>query len=197
VSLASEQTAVKAWVRALLGFAATDPVVMENEPRPMFKTAIGTLAWVSRAGLGVDEVRYEDSGDIAPASNLVPVVMGPRVRVLQVTVEALAQDPAAPSALALCERAQDRMRRPSSLAALAAANLGLISAQTISINDAKRDQRWNARAVLEVRLNATSFDRDTTGAAPSIESVEISSALQDVDGTQLPAELQFNNEVMP
>lgn len=198
MSLATDQAAVKLWVRALLGFAARDPVVMENEPRPAFERVIATLAWVSRVRRGVDELRYEDSEEAAPADNLTPVVVGARVRVLQVTVETVSQAPDAPSALDWCEHAQDRMHAPSSRAALAAANLGLVGAQVVTLADLESDQHMNARAVLDVRLNATSFERDAAGATGSIESVELTSdTLKGVDGVDLPAAQQFDHEVIP
>jgi hypothetical protein len=197
VDLVATQTALKAWARALLGLASNDPVLFENEPRVMFNRVLVLLSWVSGAGVGVDETRYEDSGATAPAANMVPVLTGARVAVLQVAVETLSQAPDAPNARALCERLRDRLRRPSSLAALKAANLGLIDAQVITVADAKRDQRFNARAVVEVRFNATSFDRDADGAVSSIERVVLTSHVAKPDGAQLPAELQMTAEEIP
>jgi hypothetical protein len=198
MTLAQLQTALKAWVVALAGLnAARDPVVFANEPRPMHNGTLALLTWVSGAGVGRDETRYEDNAAPAPAPDLVPVVVGNRVRVLQVEFITLSQDPAAPSALALIEQVRNRLRWESSKTALDAMNLGLIDSGVITVPDGKSDQRWRARTLLEVRFNASSFERDTAGAAPSIATVEVTSHLSNVDGTQLPAAQQFDHEVMP
>jgi hypothetical protein len=197
VTLTALQAALKEWVRALAGLAATDPVVFADEDRPQYVTTLALLTWISGAPRGLDETRYEDTEEPAPASNMVPVVVGNRARALQLEFITISQAPAAPSALALIEQVRDRLRWESSLAALRLMNLGLIDAGIITVPDGKTDQRWRARTLLEVRFNATSFARDTAGAAPSIESVELTSTLEDVDGTALPAAQQFDQEEMP
>lgn len=189
------QPALVAWVKALTGL---EVVAWENEPRPHVPAGrLGVLSWLPTAGRGVDEVRWEDSNAVAPLPNLEPTVVGVRVLGLQVSVETLDQRPEAPHARATLERMRDRLRRPSSLAALAAANLGLIGAGDVAPADYRVDKRWVSRSVLDVRFNATSFDRDTDGAAPAIETVRVTSHIADVDGTELPAPEQFNDEVMP
>lgn len=198
MTLAQLQTALKAWVVALAGLTASrDPVVFADEPRPMHNGTLALLTWVSGAPRGLDELRYEDNEEPAPAANMVPVVVGNRVRALQLEFETLSQDPAAPSALALCERVRDRLRRPSSLAALKAMNLGFVDAGLITVPDRKSDQRWRARTLLEVRFNATSFDRDADGAVSAIETVVLTSHVRGTDGAALPAAQQFNAEEIP
>jgi hypothetical protein len=196
MNLATIEPALVAWVRTLLGFAASDPVVFENQRRPADNGRIAILSWVASAGVGVDEVRWEDNEAPAPAPNLVPVVCGVRTLTLQVAVETLDQTSGATARAAL-ELLRARLRRPSSLAALAAANLGLIGAEAVTSADYRVNQRLRSRALLEVRFNATSHDRDETGAGPAIESVDVTSHLTGTDGVELDASLQMSTEVIP
>jgi hypothetical protein len=59
------------------------------------------------------------------------------------------------------------------------------------------ENRWMSRCVLEVRFNATTFDRDEAGAVPSIESVGISATPEDPDAVETTAAVLFDEEVMP
>lgn len=198
MDFASLEPALKAWARALLGWAATDPVVFENEPRPRHNGRIATLALVSAVGVGVDETRYEDTGALAPLPNLAPAVVGARVLAVQIAVETVDQRPGSPHARAALERLRARLRWPSSLAALAAANVALIGAGTTSSADyLSADKRFVARALLEVRLNASSFEADALGATGAIESVAVTSDVTTPADASLPPALQMVDETIP
>jgi len=173
------QPALVAWVKALTGLAV---VVWQDEPRPQSNGALGTLSWLGSGGVGVDEVLYEDTGAAKPAFDLVPVVRGLRTLRLQVSVDTFSQLPAG-NARTLLEALRDRLRAPSSLATLRAVNLGVIGATDITEAPYKADQRWIKRALIELRFNATSGFRDTAGALPSIETVEVTTTITRPDGT--------------
>lgn len=195
---AAAQSALKTLVTSVLGWTSpTDPVVFENEPRPRHNGRIAILSWVSGVGVGVDDLRWEDNGALAPDPNYVPTLAGDRMLALQVSVETLDQSPGAPHARAALEQFRTRIRRPSSLAALRAANLGMVDVGAVSQADYRVDNRMISRALIELRLNATTFDRDDDGAIGTIESTDITSHISDVDGTQLPASLQMNAENIP
>lgn len=193
------QTALAALILALLSDVTNVAVQWENEPRKM---AIGPnvlLSWVSGAGVGVDEVRWEDTGAAVPNPDLEPTAVGARRLVLQVAPETTAnQKPGAPHARAVAEKLRTRLLgRTSAKAALRAANLGLVGVGDVTPADYEADQRMVSRCVIEVTLNATSFDRDAAGAASSIATVEVTSEVSDVGGTLLPDAEQMDHEVLP
>ncbi|HSN27173.1 MAG TPA: hypothetical protein VLT45_12835 [Kofleriaceae bacterium] len=137
--------------------------------------------------------------DATPAqNNATPVQAGNRKLALQVSIETLNTLPNAPHARSLCDTARGRIRLPSSLAALASANVGLIDVGDTIKADYRVDQRWIARSLFEVRLNGTSFERGATSdGTNTIESTRVSSTLNDPGGTPLPAAEQLSNKVMP
>lgn len=197
MKLADVQPALKAWVAILSG---VDPafVVFENEPRPRTNGTLALLSWVSDAAVGVDENRYEDSGAAAPDGNLLPVSVGDRLVALQVGFETTDQRPDAPNARACAVRMRDRIRLRSSLSRIADMNLGLVGTDPIVQADYRAEQRMVARAVLGLRFNATSYERDdAAGIVGQIESVDVTSQLADVDGAQLPAALQLDHVNIP
>lgn len=198
------EDALAEWVRALMGLTADDAIAWEDRQRPWFQGRIVLLSWVAGAGVGVDEVRWEQRlvGDppappVAPAPNLEPVIVGCRTVTLQISAEVHNQLPGAPHARALIERLRNRLSRPSSLATLAGLNLGLIGADGVVSANYEVDDHVVGRALLSVRFNATSFDRDTDGAVGSLESVEVTSHVQNPAGAEVAPALQMVNEVIP
>lgn len=187
------QLALAAWVAALTGL---DPavVVWENDPRPLTDGVVALLAWLAEPTVGVDETRVEDTGAAIPAPDLSVTVVGCRTLTLQVALETFRQDPAAPHARALASALRARLRTPTSLAALRAANVGLIGAGDATRADYRADGgRWVARVALDVRLNATTFVRDA--ATPSIAAVELTSTFVSPLGDAEAAALQIAAEV--
>lgn len=190
------QAAIAAWVLSLLGWTApADPVVWEDDVRPYDNGRIAILAWVAGATAGVDELRYLDNAAAAPAADLDVELNGCRVLTLQIGVEVLDQRPAA-HARGCLETLRARLRAPASLAALDAANLGLVDAAQVARADYKADGRWVSRCVLDVRLNATAFYAAVDDATSSIAAVALrSDTLRSGDGADLPASGQMDEVI--
>lgn len=194
------QTALKAWVLALLGWSATrDVVIFENEPWKRDNRRVAVLSWVSGAPVAAGEVRYEDTGALAPAPDLEPVTIALDVLALQIALETDDQRPQGPHARAFAQTLRARLWRPSSLDALDAMNLGLIGSSAITQADyrEKGNGRLVSRTIVEVRFNASSFDRDALAAAGSIESAEVTSHVDTAAGAPVATPLQMNAEEIP
>lgn len=194
MNYATLQAALVLWVAALTGIDAK-AIVWENEIRVQSPGVLIVLSWVSTAPVGIEDTRWENTGDAAPALNMEPVVVGQRALVLQLSIESVLTTPDAPNARVVAEQFRTRVRAPSSLTRLTDAQVGLQSVGAVQQADYRVDQRWRNRCIVEVRLNATTFFRDTEGAAPSMESVLVSSDLQSLNGTDSP--VQLADEVMP
>jgi hypothetical protein len=189
----SLQPAIVAWLKTLTGL---DVVIWENDPRPLAPGLVALLAWLDEPVVGVDEQRVEDSGAPAPTPDLTPVVVGVRTLTLQVGLETFRQDPAAPHARALASRLRARLHLPSSHAALAAANLGLIGAGPAVRADYRGDGgRWVARVVVELRFNATTCEVDA--ALPSLAAAEVTSTFVTPTGAAETADLQLAGDAIP
>lgn len=182
------EPALSAWVATLTG---VDPlvVVWENVPRPRHNGVLVLLSWLSATKLGTDDAAWVYSVNPDPLAEMVPEVGGPRVLSLQVSVETHDQRPGR-TARAVAERLRDRVRLPSSVAALQAANLGLVQATSVTQSDYRVDTRVVSRALLELTFNASAFVRDTAGATSYIAGVQTSASITNVDGTALPASIQ-------
>lgn len=191
MNFATLQPLLLAWVKALTGL---DVAVFQNEPRPRHNGTLVLLSWVSNTSVGIDDLRWEITDDPIPALNATATVSGCRRLALQVSIENLDQRPAT-HAQALCEKLRARTRLPSSLALIKAMELGLVSVGDVRQADYKVDQHWVSRALVEFRFNASSFEADI--AVTSIETVEVTSQFEDVDGTVLPDALQLIATVFP
>ena len=190
------EPALLAWFITLAGFGATDVCQWENAPRKAHNGRLALLSWVTTDGVGGDETRYEDNtGSVDPLTELVPVVVGFRVGVLQLSVEVHDQR-SGQTARQVLETLRSRLRRPSSIAALKAVNVSLgARAGAVVQADYRVDQRWVSRCTLDVRLNLSSHDIDTTGATGTIETVGLNSTFTDPAGAALPASLQITGSV--
>ncbi len=197
MSLESRQIAVTAWIAALTGVAPVF-VTFKNEANRVTKGQAVDLSWVSDVSVGVDEVRLElDDTVPAPYANLTPVQLGNRKVSLQVSIETSDQRPAV-NARSLFERMRGRMRLPQSLAALAAANIGLVGVGSAINADYNAEGRMFSRVVCEIAMNVTSFERgDTTDQSGTIESVDVSSEYITVGDDPIPTPEQVIHEVMP
>jgi len=190
------QTALKSLIATLLGMNAA-MVMFDNEPRVSGTghAARAVCSWVSGVGVGQDEERQEDNAAAIPEANLDVTTVGNRVLVLQVGIETLDQRPQAPHAFALAEQLRTRLRRASAGAALEAANLGLAGVGAVTRADYKSaNGQWIARALVELRLNATALDTDD--AVPSIETATGTATFTDPAGDELAA-IAFTAEVQP
>lgn len=189
----SVRSALAAWVKALSG---VEIAVWENDPRPMHNGVIALLSWGASDVVGVDDLRWQYAENESPLEEMTPAVQGDRVLRVQVAFETTLQAIAG-NARELCERMRSRLRRPSSLAALAAVGLGLVSAGPAVQADYRAQQHMVARALFDVTLNATTWDADADGATSYIATVEVTSHVSDVSGDELPASLQMQEQVIP
>lgn len=196
MDFAAIQTALVALLASLLTDVPGVQVLWENEPRKNATTFV-LLSWVSGGGVGVDETRWDEDPDAAaPDPNMTPEIVGWRRLVLQVGCERLADQRPAVHARTLVEKLRTRLRRESAQAQLEAANLGLAGLGDATTADYEADDHLVSRCVLELTLNASSFDRSESDAVSSIEHVEVNSTLKDAGGTALPAGEQITG-VLP
>lgn len=148
--------------------------------------------------VGEDETRYceEPSDPQDPDSEpiLVPYQVGNRRLTLEVRVEAL-ENTDELWAWSTVERMRTRLSRPSSLAILESVNMALIRTQGATPLPMVRDRHEKSVAVMEVVLGARFSDRD----APInwIERIELSSKVQDADGSLLPTPPNVADAVIP
>lgn len=187
------EDALCAWVKDRTGVRFA---VFEDRPRPMHDGRIAVLSWVADAGLGIDELRYEDSGALT-GNELVATIASVGTITLQIGFESFDQRPGAPHARELARRMRARLRMPESLAALERLNIGLIGADTSTQADYRADQRMVARTVLSIRFNVSNLEREEAPQRGSIASTDVTSTISDVDGSVLPATYQMDHEDIP
>lgn len=182
------EPALQAWVASLTG---VDPLVVlwENAPRVRHNGVLVLLSWVSATKVGTDDAAWVYEANADPLLEMTPEVMGPRTLTLQVSCECHDQRPGF-TARAVLEHFRDRVRTPSSVALLAAMNVGLVQATNITTADYRVDGRVVSRTLMEVILNASAFVRDTAGATSYIATVVTTANITNVDGTPLPATIQ-------
>ncbi len=196
MDLPTIEAALKVWIAALTG-VAVGFVVDGGEPQPRHNGQLVTISWVSMPTVGTDEVRYEvDPSAVAPAPNLTPTVVSLSKWTLQITIETNDNRAQGPNAMVLSRTMLNRIRRPSSLAALRAVNLGLIGATGPTSADSFVDDHNVSRVIFEVMINASNLDRDTGNQAGSVASIDVTSnTLDDEGGTPLPDSAQMDHEV--
>jgi hypothetical protein len=197
MDLEAIENALGALILSLLASVPDAAVQWENRPREIVVGPTVFLSWVSGVGVGVDERRWEDSAAAKPEANMVPTTAGFRRLVLQVAPEVVANQLPGRHAHTIAEKVRTGFARRSTKAALRAANLGLISVGGATTADYESDDHLVSRCVVEVALNATSYDRDDDGAVGSLERVEVTSHVSDVGGDLLPDAEQMNAEVIP
>jgi hypothetical protein len=202
VSAATVENGLSAWVSALTGIPVANVRWVGRKDAASFRAPNTTgprtgTAWLSWLGggrvVGTDEPREEDNGTAKPASDVETVLVGQRSRALQVMIDSETQDPTDDgSADAVAQTLRDRLWWPSSLAALEALNLGLVGAEELARADYPAHQRQVQRAVLGVRFNTTSHQRDT--AVPSIETVAVTPTFETLTGDDVAASLEIAGE---
>jgi hypothetical protein len=163
--------------------------VFEDAPRPRSNGSLAILSWVSPgAAVGIDATRWAfESHPDAPLTEMTPTVGGDRIAVLQIAVETTASWTAAEIA---ANRARTLLRAPSSLAALRAVGLALATVGPTTRAPYTADNRRVARSLFEVRLNAVDEQADTDGRTSYIATVEVTGAVVDPAGTDLPDSIQ-------
>ena len=188
MDLATLEPALAAIVRRITDFTNVEPVQWENEPRKKHNGRIALLSWVSVVATGVDETQWAYAANADPLLEMTPTVIGQRKATLQVSVEVHDQR-AGHTARAVLELARTRLQAPSVLALLAAVGLAFAGTESVLPADYRVDQRWIARAILDVHLNAMSTFADTDGRASYIANVVASANITHPDGTAVDPDL--------
>lgn len=188
MNLATVEPALLALVASLSGLPAS-ACVFENAPRPI-GSPLALLSWVSVSGLGQDGVRWDYAAAADPLDEMTPTVQGTREARLQIAVEVYADQRAAYSATALCERIRDRLDRPSARAALEAVDVAVATKGPVTRADYVADARLVSRGLFEVVLNAHASESDTAGRTSYIATVEAVATIRDAGGTTLPVGIQ-------
>jgi hypothetical protein len=148
-----------------------------------------TMQVVSCVGLGEDEERYGDSADPAFEGGLEVLTTGNRV--LRLQLECLALENTDQSwAWTSIERIRTRLARSSSHEALHAVDASLHTVGNARPLGDRINGRGASRVMLEVALNVVVNDLDPVPGG-WIRTVEITSHMQDVDGTELATAQQM------
>jgi hypothetical protein len=197
MDFATAHAALITLVAALSGVNASF-VVFKGLPQPRHNGQLIRLSWLSMPTVGTDETRYENDGSVlVPDPNLTPAVVSLSRATLQVEVECN-DNRATGHAFKIARQILNRVRRPSSLEALRAVNLGLAGTTGPIQADYTADDHNVSRAIIEFAFNASNFDVDTEDATGSIESVDVTTnTLDDVDGDPLPDSLQLDHVDIP
>jgi len=163
--------------------------VFEDAPRPRSNGSLVILSWLTPgAAVGLDATRWTfESHPSAPLTEMTPSVGGDRTAVLQFAVETTASWTGADVA---ANRARTMLRAPSSLAALRAVGLALATVGPTTRAPYTADRRRVARSLFEVRLNAVDEQTDTAGQTSYIATVEVTGAVVDPGGNDLPDSIQ-------
>jgi hypothetical protein len=186
----SQSEAVRGWFAGASGLKA----IWENDKRPFMATGrFVTLHVLTVASVGVDETRYVWN---ATTEKLEPVQCGYRTITVTVHVESQDQTPEKAARWYL-ELIRTKLRTPAALATFAAQGLALIETLP-SINlDALVEDRWLSRARLDIRFGMAVEYAAVDEAVEHIAQVEVSSEIDNVDGTPLPASVQLTEEILP
>jgi hypothetical protein len=149
--------------------------------------------------VGVDEIRYIDTGASAPTYPLQEALVGNRVVNLQVEFRSRSQEPL-DSAWWTATRTQLRIRHPH-------VRRTWLDDACIAINDVGQiidgvggyrfDDRIEDRAIIEITLNAVINEVDESLIVSCIETIEATSDLKNVDGNSLDTVLQLDDEAIP
>lgn len=170
--------------------------VFENMPRPQSPDGrVVILSWISRTGVGQDGTRWDYAADADPLQEMTPTVQGSRECVLQFAVEITADQRSGYNAAAILETARTRLNRPSSHAALEAANLALATIGPSTQADyPDANGRMVSRSLFELRLNAHASEADTDGRTAYIATVEAEASLASAAGVTFPDSIQPSQE---
>ncbi len=165
-----------AWAVAVTGLSL---VVFENDPQPVPNMQAVYLNVRSTASVGVDDSfsEYDET-----ARMFTETVSGGREISLTFQVDSF--DMTAPNnALTVITRAQTRMRFDSSEDILRDCGLALATIGSPVDASYEADDRMVSRYSMDVVLNTVSSETDLP--TPTIETVDLSSELRDVNGTVL------------
>jgi hypothetical protein len=140
--------------------------------------------------IGTDDVRYTQA---TPASDLQETIFGLRRVTLRLEVHA-SQVSDQQWSLSILERIGTRLARRRVIDALLALNVGIIDIGASTDISAKKDQHVQSRAIMDLKLTMVATDRDPIPTG-WVQSVVITSELQDTDGTLLPTPPNYTDTI--
>lgn len=138
------------------------PVCWKERERPFASDGIILLKVIADASQGVDEYRIAHDPALnssSPPAECIPTSCGSSRVTLQVQVETFDQDGPG-SARTQLRKIRQRLRWPSSLAALKAIETSLVDIIAIPVIDKLEDGRQYSLATMDVRLNTIQIEND-------------------------------------
>lgn len=161
-----------------------------------------TLKVTNVSAFGDDEIRYEsvsesstDPADAAFLGGLRENLTGQRKFTLQLQALTL-ENTDQLNAVAVLERVRTRLRRQRSINALHAIDVAHIRSGNVIDIATVKEGRVVPRASLDLTLGACFNDSDTVPAG-WFNRIELTSHLQDTDGTELPVPPNVTDLVIP
>lgn len=143
--------------------------------------------------LGQDETRYTFN---AGTDQQAKTQVGNRRMIVSVRIHNHSQAEGEEAVGALASLLRTRLHWAGVLANLRTAGVALSAIQPTVDADFTEDDREVSLAIVDVVFLAGESDTDTTATGDYIQSVEIESdKLRDVDGTDLPADLQIHKTI--
>lgn len=150
------------------------------------------LRLMTSVEIGEDEWRYSLDGD----ESMLTTIVGMRKITLNVRVETENESDDWFS-FVTAERIRTRIWTPGNLERIASFNCAVIElAQTQNVSTAG-DDRLISMAAFDIIFSASFEDQQPPDPTGWIEVVELTSHIQDVSGTDLPAALQLNQVDVP
>lgn len=197
---ATMQAGLLAWFAAALGVddeAVQIPAAWEDEPEQM--TPSGLLGLLKIRGIeavGTDELRFVLDAEQPAGQDLIPQSSGNRRLTVSLSVEAHDLQPAW-SAHRFLDRVRSKLRLPATQDALRELGLGILRTEAIQVVDGEVDGRRLGKAVLDVHFSYASNYLDTDGGTSFIETIGLSTELEDTGGTELPVPPNLLDETVP
>jgi hypothetical protein len=173
------QTALPTLLSTLIGL----PCQHATEPRKFITGPCAVVEFISQEGIGVDDRKWENldtngavTTDPAAADTVRATQYGMREGVLQITAWSNDQR-IDKSARFYLERLRTRLRMPSSLDALRAMGLAIVTIEKTVPLDLTEDGRVMSQASLDVRVGYGVTEADA--AVPFIERYRLSADVRD------------------
>lgn len=190
LDFAAIDTALEAWVRTLIGTDPSGtqvPVREASKPQKMTPHGVECIYEVTTVRrVGRDWTTYAEDVALADGEDFVPEQHGLRQLVVSIAVESTNASPGW-SARHFLDRVRLRLRRPSSLEALRAAELSLVREDAITDDvRATVGERRLSKAVLDLTLSAYESEVDSAGATSWIEKGVLTTQIKRADGTLTP-----------
>lgn len=163
------------------------PTCWKEQPRPYLPDGVILLKVIADLSQGVDEYRIAlNSAELtsSPPIECEPTSCGSSVVTLQVQVETFDQD-ASGRARTVLRKIRQRLRWPSSRAALKTIETSLVDILSIPVIDKTEDGRQYSLATMDVRLNTIQVENDQPFGR--IDSMVLTPTLTDDSGGAIPA----------